>query len=211
MSAFGVRRDKAALSTGCKPHPATAPAGSNRSSHPGVVQGGSRRCSKRTTPHSRAAARNRENYREAFRITDNSGRLRGSGARGPLGAARYRREPIGARSRWLEGDTEGVRHLYARSGGGSQNFRNRGGAPMPPNPREADVWARSAFRLRGSLVPRATGVQSICAIGRDAEPSPGQKGGGTGGGHAPAPQTVSVSPLCGVNRPLLLRCGKFGF
>ena len=31
----GVRRDKAALSSGCKPHPATAPAGSNRSSHGG--------------------------------------------------------------------------------------------------------------------------------------------------------------------------------
>ena len=34
-SAYGVRRDKAALSSGCKPHPATAPAGSNRSSHGG--------------------------------------------------------------------------------------------------------------------------------------------------------------------------------
>jgi len=32
MSALGVRRDKAALSSGRKPHPATAPAGSNRSS-----------------------------------------------------------------------------------------------------------------------------------------------------------------------------------
>jgi hypothetical protein len=31
MSALGVRRDKAALSSGCKPHPA----GSNRSSHGG--------------------------------------------------------------------------------------------------------------------------------------------------------------------------------
>jgi hypothetical protein len=31
-SGFGVRRDKAALSSGCKSHPATAPAGSNRSS-----------------------------------------------------------------------------------------------------------------------------------------------------------------------------------
>ncbi len=35
MSAQGVRRDKAALSSGCKSHPATAPAGSNRSSHGG--------------------------------------------------------------------------------------------------------------------------------------------------------------------------------
>src|SRR5664279_894269 len=35
MSAMGVRRDKAALSSGCEPHPATAPAGSNRSSHGG--------------------------------------------------------------------------------------------------------------------------------------------------------------------------------
>ena len=35
ISAVGVRRDKAALSSGCKPHPATAPAGSNRSSHGG--------------------------------------------------------------------------------------------------------------------------------------------------------------------------------
>ena len=33
--ALGVRREKAALSSGCKPHPATAPAGSNRSSHGG--------------------------------------------------------------------------------------------------------------------------------------------------------------------------------
>src|SRR5467141_3419915 len=35
MSLLGVRRDKAALSSGCKPHPATAPAGSNRSSRGG--------------------------------------------------------------------------------------------------------------------------------------------------------------------------------
>ena len=35
MSACGVRRAKAALSSGCKPHPAIAPAGSNRSSHGG--------------------------------------------------------------------------------------------------------------------------------------------------------------------------------
>ena len=35
MSAPGVRRGKAALSSGCKPHPASAPAGSNRSSHGG--------------------------------------------------------------------------------------------------------------------------------------------------------------------------------
>jgi hypothetical protein len=35
MSAFDVRRAKAALSSGCKPHPAIAPAGSNRSSHGG--------------------------------------------------------------------------------------------------------------------------------------------------------------------------------
>src|SRR5207244_10140197 len=32
---IGVRREKAALSSGCKAHPATAPAGSNRSSHGG--------------------------------------------------------------------------------------------------------------------------------------------------------------------------------
>ena len=35
MSVPGVRREKAALSSGCKSHPATAPAGSNRSSHGG--------------------------------------------------------------------------------------------------------------------------------------------------------------------------------
>src|ERR1700736_675825 len=35
MSEMGVRRGKAALSSGCKAHPATAPAGSNRSSHGG--------------------------------------------------------------------------------------------------------------------------------------------------------------------------------
>jgi len=34
-SEMGVRRGKAALSSGCKPHPAIAPAGSNRSSHGG--------------------------------------------------------------------------------------------------------------------------------------------------------------------------------
>jgi hypothetical protein len=34
-TASGVRRDKAALSSGCKSHPATAPAGSNRSSYGG--------------------------------------------------------------------------------------------------------------------------------------------------------------------------------
>ena len=35
MSAIGVRREKAALSSGCEFHPATAPAGSNRSSYGG--------------------------------------------------------------------------------------------------------------------------------------------------------------------------------
>jgi hypothetical protein len=35
MSEMGVRRGKAALSSGCKSHPANAPAGSNRSSHGG--------------------------------------------------------------------------------------------------------------------------------------------------------------------------------
>ena len=35
MSAVGVRRDKAAFSSGCKAHPATAPAGSNRGRHGG--------------------------------------------------------------------------------------------------------------------------------------------------------------------------------
>jgi hypothetical protein len=35
MSASPVRRDKAALSSGCKSRPANAPAGSNRSSHGG--------------------------------------------------------------------------------------------------------------------------------------------------------------------------------
>jgi hypothetical protein len=35
MSQMGVRRDKAALSSGCKSHPATAPAGSSRSSYGG--------------------------------------------------------------------------------------------------------------------------------------------------------------------------------
>ncbi len=35
MTASGVRRVKAALTSGCKPHPATAPAGSDRSSHGG--------------------------------------------------------------------------------------------------------------------------------------------------------------------------------
>src|ERR1019366_6751666 len=34
-TATGLRREKAALSSGCKAHPATAPAGSNRSSHGG--------------------------------------------------------------------------------------------------------------------------------------------------------------------------------
>src|SRR6266481_8326857 len=35
MTASGVRRDKAALSSGCKAHPANAPAASNRSSYGG--------------------------------------------------------------------------------------------------------------------------------------------------------------------------------
>jgi hypothetical protein len=35
LSVVGVRRDKAALSSGCKSHPANAPAGSNRSSYGG--------------------------------------------------------------------------------------------------------------------------------------------------------------------------------
>ena len=35
MSHMGVRRDKAVLSSGCKSHPANAPAGSNRSSYGG--------------------------------------------------------------------------------------------------------------------------------------------------------------------------------
>ena len=35
MTAICVRREKAVLSSGCKSHPANAPAGSNRSSHGG--------------------------------------------------------------------------------------------------------------------------------------------------------------------------------
>jgi hypothetical protein len=35
MSVHGVRRDKAALSSGCESHPANAPAGSSRSSYGG--------------------------------------------------------------------------------------------------------------------------------------------------------------------------------
>ena len=35
MAGLGVRRDKAALSSGCKAHPAIAPAGSNRSNYGG--------------------------------------------------------------------------------------------------------------------------------------------------------------------------------
>jgi hypothetical protein len=35
MTVMGVRRDKAALSSGCKSHPAIAPAGSSRSSYGG--------------------------------------------------------------------------------------------------------------------------------------------------------------------------------
>jgi hypothetical protein len=35
MSELGVRRDKAALSSGCESHPANAPAGSSRSSYGG--------------------------------------------------------------------------------------------------------------------------------------------------------------------------------
>jgi hypothetical protein len=35
MTASHVRRDKAAFSSGCKAHPATAPAGSNRGRHGG--------------------------------------------------------------------------------------------------------------------------------------------------------------------------------
>jgi hypothetical protein len=35
MTVVGVRREKVALSSGCKSHPATAPAGSNRSSYGG--------------------------------------------------------------------------------------------------------------------------------------------------------------------------------
>jgi hypothetical protein len=35
VTVLGVRRDKAALSSGCKSHPANAPAASNRSSHGG--------------------------------------------------------------------------------------------------------------------------------------------------------------------------------
>jgi hypothetical protein len=37
MSGLRVRREKAALSSGCKSHPANAPAGSNRSSHGGTA------------------------------------------------------------------------------------------------------------------------------------------------------------------------------
>ena len=42
---------------------------------------------------------------------------------------------------------------------------------------EGAVWARGAFRLTGSLVPR-NGRATICAVGRDAETSPGGTGGG---------------------------------
>jgi hypothetical protein len=41
MSALSVRRAKAVLSSGCKPHPATAPAGSNRRSYGGEANSSS--------------------------------------------------------------------------------------------------------------------------------------------------------------------------
>jgi hypothetical protein len=47
MSETGARRDKAALSSGCKPHPANAPAGSNRSSYGGTEV--AEACGKRVT------------------------------------------------------------------------------------------------------------------------------------------------------------------
>src|SRR5271166_1293762 len=46
MSAKRVRREKAALSSGCKSHPANAPAGSNRSSHGGDEMAEALRCSR---------------------------------------------------------------------------------------------------------------------------------------------------------------------
>src|SRR6202022_1913110 len=65
MSALGVRRDKAALSSGCKPHPANAPAGSNRSSYGGnevaeafgerVTNWGRRECAGRNASERRAS------------------------------------------------------------------------------------------------------------------------------------------------------------
>src|SRR6202049_1581664 len=65
MSELGVRRDKAALSSGCKPHPANAPAGSNRSSYGGnevaeafgkrVTTWGRRGCAGRNASERRAS------------------------------------------------------------------------------------------------------------------------------------------------------------
>ncbi len=48
MSALGVRRDKAALSSGCKSQPVNAPAGSSRSSYGGdeVVEAFGKRVTK---------------------------------------------------------------------------------------------------------------------------------------------------------------------
>ena len=149
----------------------------------------------------------------------------------------------------------GPRHLFARSGGGPPRFHGGGwrgvGIYDPRGRRRGRVWARSAFRLRGSLGPRngraiylrdrqgcRNFTRSKGGLGQVSEleakaRAKGLLGArdlqvGDDGTHPVAglgdcdciSWTLSsnhrgccsmASPLCEVNRPLLLRCGKFGF
>ena len=58
MTAVGVRRDKAALSSGCESHPANAPAGSYRSSHGGNEVAGASNVRSRYRRSSECVGRN---------------------------------------------------------------------------------------------------------------------------------------------------------
>src|ERR1700690_3424548 len=101
MTASRVRRDKAALSSGCKPHPANAPAGSNRSSYGGnevdepfgkrVTNWGRRECAGRNASERRASL---EKDNAQADPTTLSGKADTAGRDG------RRRRPIAAPGEW---------------------------------------------------------------------------------------------------------------
>ncbi len=77
MSEMGVRRGKAAFFSGCKSHPAIAPAGSNRSSHGGdeMAEAFGIACHELVSLHFRFGSRLCENSAaETFRAIIGSGR-----------------------------------------------------------------------------------------------------------------------------------------
>src|SRR6516225_9247885 len=111
MSALGVRRDKAALSSGCKSHPATAPAGSNRSSYGGDEIAEAFGCVSRIGDSASVQAVTRVNAEQASKRTMRRPTRRPF--RGRLTRLGYERKSYAQTLRRGSGDSMYTRKAYA--------------------------------------------------------------------------------------------------